>query len=621
MLPVAPMKLRFALVPSLLLLGAAALRAAATAPVDLPEFTVYSTEVANQEPVGTFAMPVSALRFEPRVDLQARNLAEGQSDIAIRGGIFENTGIRLGALSLYDPQTGHYLAELPVAPSMLGAPTVLTGADNAQQGWNANAGTIAYGWRPVREGGFIELGGGQYSTDHEEVYEGKVTDTRLAGRQVASDASYARSSSDGSRPYGESHFDRASARLQLTGQGGQTDLVYGYQAKFFGWPNLYTPFNSNETENLQTVLVALNHRQQFNHDDYVEFGASWRRNKDDYAFNRFAPVGPVHPFQHTTWMEDASLDGKATFSAFALGYKAGVGADDLKSTSLTAGRFHTRTYTNAGLYPEKRWMLSPGHALVATAGATYDDTNRDGSAVSPVFTLADERSGPGAPWQRLYLSYAESTQVPTYTALNSSPTSGLFRGNPNLSRETSRNLELGVGGTWSSWRTDAAVFYRRDDQLVDWTYLVGTTARTANAVDIDTTGVELFTRRTFTNVDLVLGYAWLSKDADYGTAAVNASFYALNYPKQRVTAAITARLGGGWELRMDNEFRWQADNLLRTTTKDPVISALGLSYRPAQMKSLLVSAQVDNLWNSDFEEVPGVPAAKRQLTGSVTYSW
>jgi hypothetical protein len=385
------MKLRFALIPALLLPGAS-LRAASAPAVDLPEFTVYSTEVANQEPVGTFAMPVSVLRFEPRVDLQARNLAEGQSDIAIRGGIFENTGIRLGALSLYDPQTGHYLAELPVAPAMLGSPTVLTGADNAQQGWNANAGTIAYGWRPIRDGGFLELGGGQFNTDHEEVYEGKVSDSTLFGRQLATDTSYARSASDGSRPYGESRFDRVSARVQLADAKSQTDLVYGYQAKFFGWPNLYTPFNSDETENLETVLVALNHRQQFSQDDFVEFGASWRRNKDDYAFNRFAPVGPVHPFQHTTWMSDASLDGKVTFPAFSLGYKAGVGADDLKSTSLTAGRFHTRTYTNAGLFPEKRWVLAPSHALVVTAGAAYDDTNRRSSR-SPTSAAVPARPG------------------------------------------------------------------------------------------------------------------------------------------------------------------------------------------------------------------------------------
>ena len=105
------------------------------------------------------------------------------------------------------------------------------------------------------------------------------------------------------------------------------------------------------------------------------------------------------------------------------------------------------------------------------------------------------------------------------------------------------------------------------------------------------------------------------------SASTSADWTYWNVRDQTTFAEVVYRLGGGWELRMDNEFRWQADNLLRTTTKDPVISALGLSYRPPEMKSLLVSAQIDNLWNSDFEEVPGVPAAKRQLTGSMTYSW
>ena len=44
--------------------------------------------------------------IEPRVDVQARNLAEGQADVAIRGGVFENTGFKFGAFSVYDPQTG-----------------------------------------------------------------------------------------------------------------------------------------------------------------------------------------------------------------------------------------------------------------------------------------------------------------------------------------------------------------------------------------------------------------------------------------------------------------------------------------------------------------------------------
>src|SRR5882724_3427512 len=92
---------------------------------NLPEISVFSPRVANQEPVGTFAMPVSALRYEPLVDIQGRNLAEGQADVTIRGGVFENTGFRVGGVSLFDPQTGHYFAEIPIAPAMLSAPTIL----------------------------------------------------------------------------------------------------------------------------------------------------------------------------------------------------------------------------------------------------------------------------------------------------------------------------------------------------------------------------------------------------------------------------------------------------------------------------------------------------------------
>src|SRR2546423_3645694 len=122
--------------------------------VNLPEITVYSSRIANQAPAGSFAMPVSALRFEPQVDLQSRNLAEGQADVTIRGGIFENSAFQLGAITVTDPQTGHYFAELPVAPAMLSAPEIFTGADLALRATNTTVGVVGYGWRPIRDGGF-----------------------------------------------------------------------------------------------------------------------------------------------------------------------------------------------------------------------------------------------------------------------------------------------------------------------------------------------------------------------------------------------------------------------------------------------------------------------------------
>src|SRR6188508_2711709 len=91
----------------------------------LPALSINTDRVANEMPATTFAMPVTALLFEPKVDVQARNFAEAQADVSIRGGIFENTGFKLGALALFDPQTGHYFSEIPVAPAMLASPQVL----------------------------------------------------------------------------------------------------------------------------------------------------------------------------------------------------------------------------------------------------------------------------------------------------------------------------------------------------------------------------------------------------------------------------------------------------------------------------------------------------------------
>jgi vitamin B12 transporter len=158
--------------------------------------------------------------------------------------------------------------------------------------------------------------------------------------------------------------------------------------------------------------------------------------------------------------------------------------------------------------------------------------------------------------------------------------------------------------------------------LTDWTLTRGVTARFANAVDIGTTGLELVATRRTARYDLVLGYTFLDKDADYGIATVDASFYALNFAKHRLTAAITARLGGGFELRLDNEFRVQEENLLRVLGgDDAVLSSAGLYYLPPRLRGLELSAVVDNLWDDDFQEVPAVPAARRQYSVGATYRW
>ena len=188
-----------------------------------------------------------------------------------------------------------------------------------------------------------------------EVHQGFANAFTSGGPRYGVDIALARSESDGSVPYGEHEFDRANVRLQRTHQGAQTDFFAGYQGKRFGWPNLYTPFNSNETENLQTSLFVVNHHVDLGAGEYFEAGLYHRRNKDDYAFNRFAPVGPVHPFQHTTWVNGIAASGRRALGGIFLNHRAEFLADKLESTSLKFGRYHTREMTKLALVPEKVW--------------------------------------------------------------------------------------------------------------------------------------------------------------------------------------------------------------------------------------------------------------------------
>ena len=222
---------------------------------------------------------------------------------------------------------------------------------------------------------------------------------------------------------------------------------------------------------------------------------------------------------------------------------------------------------------------------------------------------------------RLRVEYSETTQLPTYTALNSSAAAGLFRGNPNLGRQLSRNVEAGARWHDRQRSLDATLFHRRDKDLVDWTFRQGVTARSANAVDLATTGLELvYTRRT-DHFDLVLGYAWIDKNADYRGAAVDGSFYALNFARHRFTAALVYRIAPGFEVRLDQEFRLQEANPLRRGPDQSALAALAVVWRPKPLPAIEITAMIENLWDSRFEEVPAVPAAPRQYALGVAWRW
>jgi hypothetical protein len=212
--------------------------------------------------------------------------------------------------------------------------------------------------------------------------------------------------------------------------------------------------------------------------------------------------------------------------------------------------------------------------------------------------------------------------LPSYTALNASAAAGLFRGNPTLGRTVSDQVEIAARGLWLGWTGRAALFFRRDASLVDWTFRRGVTARIASAVDMDVAGFETVLRRQWRRVEAVVGFTWLDKAADYRGAVVDGSFYALNYARQRLTTALVWHPAAAVDVRVDQSFRRQNGSSLRTAGGTQALAtAFGVAWRPAGWRGVQVSAQVDNLWNDRFQETPAVPATPRQASLSVAYHW
>lgn len=587
---------------------------------NLPVVTTRAPKVANPQPAGSYASLVTELRFDPRLDVQPRGLAEGQADVSVRGGLFEGTGFSVAPLTLLDPQTGHYAVELPFHPRMLSAPEVLTGIDNVIDGFNSTVATVRRELVPVRSGGEVMAGAGDHDLRLFDVRAARAVELDRRGT-LGVEVAHSSARGDGSRPNGDHDFERLTARLQHRTVAGQTDLVYGRQKKFFGWPGAYTGFATfAETDRTKTDTLLLRHRRDTDR-GWWSLGGYYRSLENDYDFDRSTrETGVPGAFEHETRSYGVAARGAVAAGTLDWHWAATVAGDELvRSTDLTYGDFDDRRYVELALVPQRQWRLANDAVFSVRGGLSLDHSNRDSDTALPVLGVSYTRPTSSAV-DRISLEYAASSQVPGYTALKSPPT-GLFGGNPDLGRERADSLALSVEREAADWHGRATVFHRREDDLVDWTFrLAAPFVRQANAVDVSVTGLELEVGRRWGAVELIGGYTLLHKDEDYGSTPVDASFYALNYAEQRVTLALRYAPFEWLDVRLDNEFAHYRDNELRSGGDDVYQGALAIGWR-TPLRGLRVDLVADNLSNDDFQHFPGTPPPRRQVSLQARYGW
>ncbi|HSG60310.1 MAG TPA: TonB-dependent receptor [Pseudomonadales bacterium] len=574
---------------------------------DIEEVTINASRVANTTPATSLSSIATALSYDPQVELYSRGLAEGQSDITVRGSMFESTSVKIGAVVLMDPQTGHYTANLPISPAFLNFNGVLTGAQNAIEGFNATVATLHYDLdiRPSTKRINLSAGSDAFKAAS-MIYTASLSPSVTIGTAIE------RSEGDGTVRFGDHAFQRLNLAIQHNTATTTSQLVLASQHTFFGWPGAYTGFASlPETDHTDTDLLLINHSQQ-NADGDISIAGYYRRVVDNYDFDRRSyETGTAGAFEHETASWGFAVEGNRKH----LHYRAQLTGDALiASTDLTHGFFNTRQYLSSSIGYRDRQRLTDG-TLITDIGLTADISNRDSNRIQP-YAYAE--------WQTqhqwaTFIDYARTSQLPGYTALNSNAT-GLFGGNPLLSRESAEQLEIGMRRIFSHGEIEASVFWRDEQDVVDWTFSSQSPfARQANPMDNQVTGLHIHANTQGPNYWLSTGLTWLSKDFNYQADNVDASYYALNYANIRATLSVIYTLSHSLSLHVDSEYRQQAVNRLRTSSAEAFFGRIATVWNASAHHQFSIT--VDNISDDDFQMYPGTPGIGRSASLAYEFIW
>jgi hypothetical protein len=408
--------------------------------------------------------------------------------------------------------------------------------------------------------------------------------------------------------------------------------------------------NPIEYEDIKTQLFIANYFKTYSKKSFVQVTAAHRINKDHYELDAIRrntqPTKDNHIVDYEGDQETrVSSLGFHVFNAFnsnmGINFTGQIIKDYWRKSDAYNVPFtdNSRYQSKFSIAPEYIFKTTNKNNLKLTYGLSLDSTSDDLASESSYFgNIQWERKQSNDYYKSAYLSYSETSLVPGYTAIGAHKSSE-FKSDSNLGRERSKNYELGVSIKCKNLTIDGAIFYRIDDDLVDWIYSFysydeasklwkrsedNLEARAASSVDLKTFGIELIASKKWDKIETIASYNFLEKkDVVYNniTPEIEGSYYALNYAKHRFTLGLIWEPISWMKVRIDNEWRDQLENLLRKSDNKAFFTHLSLNISAPKNNDLEFFVSLDNLWDDNYEEMPGTPGKGRQVSCGATYKW
>lgn len=486
------------------------------------------------------------LKYLPGIEVQQRGPAGSQADIVIRGGTYQQVLVLLDGLRLNDPNTGHFSAYFPIAPTEIDRVEILKGAAAGIYGSEAVGGVIQIISKTFvakknlqHQELQVQANAGQYGMlglNAGAMYQ--KNQTTLAGGILLNQA-------DGQQQRGTTGFYKnQTASFSVNHYlNSYWKLAFRttYDKRYFSAQNFYTSFKSDTAKETVTgYWNQLNLSYQKNQDQ-IYLDAGFKQASDVYAFNS---VGA--PNQNLSKLLQFAGRYQHQFSAQAQ-LVTGLQVQQKFIESNDRGR-HQLTQTGLFLL----WNQQVSERFLLSGSIRLDHTQNIGAELVPQINFSYKTGM--VQWRgSLGKTIRQADFTERYNNYNKALVSSGSIGNPDLKAETSLSYELGFDLLANShWRLSNTFFQRNQSGVIDWaptpydlmprkTNLVstGTYAFASNIAKVNVTGWETDLRylnnwSKHKKIMATAGLVWL----DSKTFDAAPSFYLSSHAKLLVNSSL-----------------------------------------------------------------------------------
>ena len=530
------------------------------------------------------------------LDVKTRGAEGVQSDIAIRGGTFEQTLVLLDGLKISDSQTGHHNFNLSIPLESIEKIEILKGQGSRIFGPNTFSGAVNIVTKKNNTASFSLSA----LTGEHNLWETSIYGSYPAGI-ISSSFSFAKKKSDGYRANTDFDITTFSVQQNARFDKAGANLFFAFTDKIFGANSFYSDMFPYQWEHTTTKFFSAS--GDFNITP-VSLSSKfyWRRNDDDFSLDHNRPDWNRNIHQTNSYGIEVQSSFTTSLGISSAGFEAN--SDEIASTNLGD---HTRN--KGGVFFEH--IFNPGDAFSSSFGFFAYNYSNIGWKFWPGIDLLYKINSN----YKIFASSGKAFRIPSFTDLYYKSPANL--GNPNLVHEETINYEIGLTAQFKNILLELNLFRKDGTNLIDWVRLnkespwqVQNITKTKNyggeinlAADLE----NLFKGQPVKKISV--GYTYLYADR---TTDNFESKYLLDHLEHQLLINFSNKLPLGitqsssvrYEIRKNYNSHFTIDTQLKKEFGD-----------------FELLARIANLFNNTYSDFTGVPVPGRWISAGVKYRY